>query len=686
MTQAGIVLGTAAYMSPEQAKGRPADKRSDVWAFGCVLYEMLAGKRAFPGDDVVDTLSAVMRVEPDFHALPPDVPESARLLIQSCLVKDRRARIGDIAAAQFALRLPAHESSSKARPSRRFIGWAAAAVVVAAATGLLSSRFASPPPEPPAVVRSLIPAPGFGGTGFYSIAMSRQGTHLAYASQGRIAVRRLSEAVVRPLQGTEGGMAPFFSPDGEWIAFFTASHLKKIPVAGGAAQVIAQAPSGRGGSWSADGTIVFSPMAQGGLMKIQAAGGPVTPLTTLKPDEQSHRWPQVLPDGRNVLFTIRPEAKSFDDAIIATVPISGGEPRPVVDGGTGGQFVESGHLLYSKGGSLLATRFDPVAVRAAGAAITVIDNVRTNALNGAVPIAVSAAGSLVYLSGVGVEASMALLTANRAGQTRPLLDRRVFNNSFRISPDGKRLALSANDGEVDIWIVELDAGGLRRFTIAGAASYPVWSPDGSRLYYLSNARGVPRAVSRAVDNSGAEETLSQTAILPMTISPNGAIVSGRQITTTNQDVVAVDVRTKQSSAIAATAANESEPAFSPDGRYVAYQSDESGRAEVYVQVYPTGNRWQITTAGGAEPRWTSGGRELIFRNGTTLFTIPIGLQPFVAGTPQALFSIPNLFAFDVSADGKRFVVAQDAESRDAANFVLVSGWFEELKAKMRPTR
>ncbi len=357
MTQAGIILGTAAYMSPEQSKGRPADKRSDVWAFGCVLYEMLTGKRAFPGDDVVDTLAAVVRGEPDLPALPVDVPRDIQRLIAGCLVKDRRERISDIAAAKFALRLPSHAPAAAARAPRAVLTWAAAGLAAIAAIGVMAPRFLSPPSVQQRVVRSSIAAPGF--TGFPVIAMSRQGTHLAYSSQGRLVVHRLSEVAPRLLQGTEGAVIPFFSHDGDWVAFFADGKLKKIPVSGGAVQVLAEAPSGRGGSWGADNTIVFAPLAEAGLAWISANGGPVTTLTTVRPKETSHRWPHLLPDGRHVVFTIQLPGKPFDDAIIATVPITGGEPTVLLEGGSSAQFVQSGHLIYAKAGKVLATEFDP---------------------------------------------------------------------------------------------------------------------------------------------------------------------------------------------------------------------------------------------------------------------------------------------------------------------------------------
>ena len=688
LTQAGFILGTAAYMSPEQAKGRPADKRSDVWAFGCVLYEMVTGKRAFPGDDVVEALAAVVRAEPDLAAVPADVPQAIRTLIARCLIKDRKQRVSDIAAARYALESKDSVAAPPAvQPSRN--PWpgalvAAVAIIALAAVAMYRGR---PATEAPPVIRSTIAAPDFGRTGLASLAISRQGTLLAYAAQGRVFIRRLSESALRPLQGSEGGSNPFFSYDGEWLGFFADGKLKKVPVSGGAAQVLADAPSGRGGSWGADGTIVFAPIAEGGIARISAAGGTVVTLTTVKPTERSHRWPHLLPDGRNVVFTIQLAGKLFDDAIIATVPIDAGEPTVVLEGGSGAQFVESGHLIYARAGNLLAIGFDPVAARASGAAITVLDSVRSNFLNGVVPVTVSSNGTLLYLQGQSVSASMSLLMASRTGETKPLLDRSVFNPSFRLSPDGKRVAVSINDGQVNIWIVELEGGGRRRFTLgAGSKSSPVWSPDGSRLYYLSNTGGTPRTVARAVDNPGSEDELTPYGMLPMTISPDGSVLGGRVIATTNFDVVTVDVSTKKSAAIASTDASESEPAFSPDGRYLAYQSDESGRNEVYVQEYPSGSRWQVTTSGASEPRWTSGGREIVYRNGTTLSALAVTPRPFSWSTPKVLFSIPNLFAFDVTADGQRFVIAQDSENSENVSFVLITGWFEELRAKMRPSR
>ena len=690
MTQAGMILGTAAYMSPEQAKGRASDKRSDVWSFGCVLFELLTGKRAFPGDDVMETLSAVIRTDPDFSAIPREVPSSVRALIEQCLIKDRRERISDIAAARYALRFPDALSRAEPETATARLTWAIVAVagiVTAGAVALVWPRLTARTPEPPPVIRSLIAVPSAATAGFATVAISRQGTHIAYAStQGRMHIRRLSESAARPLQGTEGGANPFFSNDGQWLAFFAEGKLKKVPVAGGAAQVVADAPSGRGGSWGRDGTIVFAPAPENGLSKVSADGGEVTVLTTVKPTERSHRWPQILPDGRTVIFTIQHAGKLFDDATIAAVPVNGGEPTTVVDGGSGAQFAESGHLLYGKAGSLLAIAFDPAVARTAGAAITVIDNARTNPLNGAAPFAVSSSGLLVYLAGESTGSSMTLLTATRIGQTQPLLERRLLNNQFRISPDGSRVAVSINDGQVDLWMVDLEKRGLDRFTFgSGSKSNPVWSPDGARLYYLTNSGGVTRAVAKAADGTGAEDNISTNILFPATVSPDGATLVGRAITTGSYDVVAVNLaKNAPGVPVVATNSNESEAAFSPDGRFLAYQSDESGRPEIFVQAYPTGSKRQVTTAGGTEPRWTSGGRELVYRAGNAVMAVPITLQPFSVGPTQTLFTAPNLFAFDVTGDGRRFVIALDAENRESVNLVLISGWLEELKARMRP--
>jgi eukaryotic-like serine/threonine-protein kinase len=687
VTKAGIVLGTAAYMSPEQAKGRPADKRSDVWAFGCVLYEMLTAKRAFPGDDVIDTLAAVVRGEPDLAALPADVPADIRKLIAKCLIKDRKQRVSDIAVARYALESADRHTPAETRnPSRN--PWPGALVATTAIIALTAVAFSRRDREAaaPPVIRSTIAAPAALTTGFATFALSRQGTHVAYSSaQGRIYLRRLSEEAGRPLAGTEGGANPFFSFDGQWLGFFAEEKLKMVPIAGGAARVLAAAPSGRGGSWARDGTIVFAPDLTSGLSKVSADGGPAIPLTQVTTDQRSHRWPHVLPDGRTVLFTIQLVGKSYDDATIAAVPIAGGEPRVVIDGGAAPQYAESGHLIYAKAGTLLAMPFDPVAGRPAGAAITVVPDARTNTLNGAAPFGVSESGLFAYLPGESTGSAMTLRSVTRSGQSQVLLDQRLLLGGFQISPDGGRLAVGISDGQSDIWMLDLQTRALSRFTLgAGSKVFPVWSPDGSRLYYTLGPGGV---VTRAADGSDAETTITGNSVFATSVAPDGKTLFGRAITAgTSFDVVALDLAQKSLSKVAASAANESTPAISPDGRYVAYQSDESGSMEVFVQGYPTGSKWQVTAQGGNEPRWTKGGREIVYRNGGTLMAVPITLQPFAFGQPETLFNVPNAFAFDVTADGRRFVVVNQGSNRDDVQFVLISGWFEELKAKMRPAR
>jgi len=686
-------------MSPEQSKGRPADKRSDVWAFGCVLYEMLTGRRAFPGDDVMETLSAVIRAEPDFAAIPRDVPPNVRALIEQCLIKDRRERISDIAVARYVLDSP-NTISSTASQREHAAGsrwmWALVAVLgVVAVAAVALPRFTAPVIPPAAVVRSTIAAPTAATEGFMTMAMSPQGTYIAYAALGsnnlpRLHLRKLSESVAHALPDTEGGANPFFSPDGEWLGFFANGKLKKVPVAGGAAQDLADAPSGRGASWATGGTIVFAPTPEGGLYRVSDDGGAVTRLTTVKATERSHRWPHVLPGARTVLFTIQGAGKLFDDAVIAAVPIDGGEPETIIEGGSYPQYLQSGHLVFGKAGTLLAIAFDPVAVRSRGAAITMIDSTRTNQLNGAVPFAVSSAGLLVYLPGESASSRMSLHRATRSGQTQMILENRLLDNAMNLSPDGHRLALVINDGQPDIWTVDLKTNSVSRFTFGpGSKTFPAWSRDGSRLYYGTTAGGSVNTVVKNVDGSGREQTVTSIGFFPTSVSPNGGTVIGRAIKRGfNFDVVAVDLsaQSPRSFSVVSTAANETQAMFSPDGQYVAYASDENGRTDVFVQTYPSGGRWQITTGGGSDPRWTLGGRELIYRNGQTLAAVPITLKPFTVGVPQTLFTLPNLFAFDVTPDGTTFVVAQDAQNRENVEFVLVSGWFEELRAKMQPSR
>jgi serine/threonine-protein kinase len=688
MTGAGMILGTAAYMSPEQARGRAADKRSDVWAFGCVVYEMVTGRRAFAGDDVMDTVSAVMRAEPDFTSIPPDVPRHVRALLEQCLVKDRRERIADIAAARYALRLADTRSPARPQSSSRSAWTVACAAMLIALAAIALPRLRARPTEPPPVTRSRLALPDASILGFATIAISRQGTHVAYTSPRGLMVLRLSEGSARVVQGGEGAANPFFSYDGASIGFFAGGRLKRVPLSGGAAQVLADAPSGRGGSWGADGTIVFAPSPDGGLSRVSETGGEATPITKTRPDERSHRWPHLLPGDKMVLFTIQPAGKGYDDAVIAAVPVTGGEPQTVIAGGTFPQFAESGHLLFGRNGTLLSAAFDVATGRVSGSAIAVIDNVRTSPLNGAVPFALSSHGSLVYLPGASASPTMSLLHATRSGQTRVLLDRRLIG-TFRVSPDGRRAAVSINDGQEDIWLIDLEQAALSRLTFGpGTENSPVWSPDGARLIYNSSpgAGGTASLVTKAVEG-GQETKVAGPYFFPTSISPDGGLLIGRAITTASFDVVARRLDGGEpASPLVASGANETEAAFSPDGRYIAYQSDETGRAEIFVQAYPSGARAQVTTAGGTEPHWTSGGRELIYRNGPTIVAVPMTRQPLAAGPGRTLFGMPNLSAFDVTADGQRFVVRTEGDDAGEVHLALVTGWFEELEEKMRGRR
>ena len=432
-------------MSPEQAKGRPADKRTDVWSFGCLLYEMLTGKRAFPGDDVMETLAAVVRADPDLRALPPEVPSHVHVLIEQCLVKDRRERVSDIAAARYALRLTGGPSSIPASTTGSRLAWAAAAVGVLIALGAVGlPRLLSRPADPQPVVRSLITAPDVYTGGFATVAISRRGTHIAYASTNGLIVRRLSEGTARVVQGGEDAANPFFSYDGESIGFFADGKLKKVSLSGGAAQVLADAPSGRGGTWGADGTIVFAPTSTSGLYRVSANSGDVTPITKLKPDERSHRWPHLLPSGRTVLFTLQPAGKNYDDAIIASVPVRRGATnryrRRIVSA------ICRATTLDLRQGRHAAVDGVRCQHRPGGwRRDQRIDNVHTSLLNGAViraligrnPGVPAARQQIVY----DVDAERIQIGADRI-----LFDRRLIW-TFRLSPDGQRVAVSINDGQ-----------------------------------------------------------------------------------------------------------------------------------------------------------------------------------------------------------------------------------------------
>ena len=711
-TQAGIILGTAAYMSPEQAKGKPVDRRADIWAFGCVLYEMLTGKMAFSGETVTDTLAAVIRAEPDWSLLPANTPAHVRVLLQRCLQKDAKQRLRDIGDARIALDEvlsgAAKEQVAAAGASlpvrRGVLPWAVAAAFALVAGGFaiylyfgLGTQSATGNimldvslPDGVSILRRDSP----------NVALSPDGKEIVFmgtkGSTAQLYRRALDDPDAKPFAGTENGVSPFFSPDGKWIGFFADGKLKKIPAEGGTAQVLCDAPNQRGGSWAKDGTIVFSPNYTAGLMRVSESGG--QPQQTITPDqakgERTYRWPEVLPSGRGVIFTIgmANSAASYDDAEIAAYSFRTKKIR-VLTHGDMAVYSPAGYLLYYRAGALYAAPFNESKMEITGDAVQLPDHVGDDPTSGATYVAVAAEGTMAYLRGGSDTGARVVAIANSKGESHVLpLPARGYSIP-RFSPDGKRLALIVNDkdnsitsGAGDVWIYDFGTGSLSRLTFDGSNDYAVWSPDGTTIF-LDSSRGSGASVvfAKHADGTGGEQLIQSsetTTMEPDTVSPDG-----KNILFTAPSGAEGDLRIltpEEKSGRKLFKSNAGGAVFSPDGRYIAYTTYQSGSYQVFVDTFPLGGgEWQVSVDGGFNPKWCKGGRELVYydvpRN--RMMAVDVELKPtFHAGPPHALFNLSaaqfspmqtNPYVnYDVSADGEKFIFLQSSGETEQVSATL----------------
>jgi eukaryotic-like serine/threonine-protein kinase len=705
-TMHGVILGTAAYMSPEQARGKAVDKRTDIWAFGCVLYELLTGKQTFHGEDVTDILAAVVRAEPDWTALPANISPSIRVLLQRCLRKDRRQRTPDAAILRIeiedVLAAPATAEPTVAAIGAGVLGRRAAvlglgALLLGAAIAGLAVWSLRPSPAPRPVTRTVITLPAdqrlvIGENP--EVTISPDGRLLAYAAlQGgvqQLYLRAMDSLEAKALPGTDGAVNPFFSPDSQSLGFFAGGKLKKVSVNGGVATTLGDAAIPRGASWGSQGAIAFTPSFDGPVQQMPEAGGTAKPLTRIAKGDTSHRWPEALPDGQAVLFATGLTTSSMQVAVYVT---GTGEQRILVPvpGSTQPRYAASGHLLYVQGSTLMAAPFDARRQILTGEAVPVVENVQGNGF-GAAQYSISTTGSLVYVSGGSQSDQNRLVWVSRDGKEQPLAAPPRAYGWPRISPDGRKVTV-AQDGQ--IWVYELARDTMTRFTFEGSNNFaPVWTPDGSRIAFQSNNDGPSSVFWQKADGSGGMEKLtgSEYTRFPKSWSADGQLLSFGEINpTTGYDIWVLDMKDRKAVPFLRTPFYEV-GVFSPDGRWMAYTSNESGRDEVYVQPYPgPGGKWQISTDSGMDVRWTANGRELTYRNGDKMMAADIATQPaFSAGKPRMLFEGPYVppsqlaSLYDVSGDGQRFLMLKPAESAEAAptQINIVLNWFEELKQKV----
>jgi len=738
-TMQGVILGTAAYMSPEQARGKTCDKRADIWAFGCVLYELLTGKHTFRGETVTEILAAVLKEEPEWRALPASTPLKIRDLLGRCLQKDLRRRLHDAADARIeieeALAAPANAEPAAAAKGIRMrwrenLVWGVASLLLAGFISMAVWKLkpsSTSPPQP--VTRTVINLPpGQQLAGLESgpaMALSPDGTHLAYVARQsgnqQLYLRPMDSEEVKPIPGTEGAVNPFFSPDGQWVGFFAGGNLKKVSVSGGAAMTLAIAALARGASWGSQGMIAFSPTTDGALQQVPDAGGTPQLLTRLGKGDISQRWPEFLPGGKAVIFAASANTSNWANAQVAVQSLGTGERRNLIQGGTNPRYAPSGHLVYSQGGSLMAVPFDPQRLVVTGPPVAVVERVLQSSVIGVAQYSFSSTGSVVYVPGGIQSAQSRLVWVSRNGAAQPLAAPVRPYRGPRLSPDGRRVVVAIEEQETQIWLYDLSQETLTRLTFEGSANYnPVWTPDGKRIAFNSNREGVPvNLFWQLADGSGGLErlTTNQYGQAPMSWSPDGQVLAFIEINpTTGRDIWTLQMgdsslrsgqapsarsglvpstasgQGRKAQLFLRTPATESAPRFSPNGRWLAYTSDESGRFEIYVQPYPgPGGKWQISTEGGTEPVWNPNGRELFYRSGDKIMAVGVMTQPtFSVGKPKMLFEgpfepAPTTFPnYDVTPDGQRFLMLEPSEQGQAAptQINVVLNWFEELKQKV----
>ena len=729
-TQLGVILGTAAYMAPEQARGRAADKRADVWAFGCVLYEMLTGTRAFGGDDITDTIAAVVRGEPDWSLLPSDLPPMLKVYLQRCLQKNPKERVQDIGDVRLALQgaFDAPASASPATPaspsdpvktSARTWIWALA-VVLALVGGGAAAWLLKPSPAPlPGPLGRFVVTAGSSGVAVAlnnrDIAITPDGSTLIYladAGSGRTLYRRPMEALTATLiRKGDKFFEPFVSPDGRWIGFNDEADftLRKILLTGGPPVPIA--PIGRemqGASWGPDDTIVFASNEVGrGLWRVAAGGGKPVVLTT--PDkargELQHCWPQFLPGGRAVLFTIRSGARASDFQV-AAIDLATNVQKILVPGGTSPRYLPSGHLIYGVEGTLRAVRFDPARLEVQGDPIPVLEGVITKPSGGA-DFDVAADGTLVYVSGAVASIGRRLVWVDRKGARTPINAPPRAYNAVRISPDGTRAALDIRELDNDIWIFDFARETFTRLTDdPGIDSFPVWRlPDGRSIaFYSSRSGGTGSLFLQSADGSGGATRLleSPNPLFPGSFSPDGSRLVFREDSAGGSDLMmmTLDGPPRPVPLVQNSKFVERNGEVSPDGRWLAYESDQSGFFQVYLRPFPEKNaeRWTVSTGGGSFPAWARNSSAELFylRPDGRLMSVPIRAgSASPVGTPRVAvdaryFSALITRSYDVSPDGKRFLMIENSgggsDADNAANPVVVLNWAEEIKAKLPPAK
>jgi eukaryotic-like serine/threonine-protein kinase len=720
-TEEGMILGTVSYMSPEQAAGKPVDARSDIFSFGSVLYEMVTGQRAFQGDSKMSTLAAILDQEPKpAREIARTLPYDLEKIITRCLRKDVERRfqhMGDVKVELDELRhstgdpalvvdslsqtqgsLGSQSVSALGQIKRRnLLVWISAAIFSLAVMFFAVAYFQRPPAELQSLKLSvLLPE----NASLDTHAVSPDGTQLAFVARAgdktHLWLRPLSSVATRPLVGTEGAQGLFWSPDSNFIGFFTKDGLKRIALSSGTVTALSDVADARGGSWSGDGEIVFAPRISDALYRVSASGGAPVLVTMLDRSlqEDAHRWPWFLPDGRHFLYFVRSSRRDQQGIYVGSLDSK--EKKRLLGGAIGGiAYVAPGYLLFVQNGTLVAQPFDPNRLEITGDPLSVVERVKDQP-GWSAPFSVSTTNVLTYRRGDISDTE--LVWSDRAGKQLQSVAAPAWTGIFRLSPDGTRLAGNRVDPETaagDIWLLELSPGKLTRFTVDPSYEYlPVWSPDGTRIVFSSNRDGPMDLYLKALNGPDKSEVLlkSNTEKRPedWSLDERFILYSNFDSKTNQFDLWALPLfGDRQPLRFLTTPFEEKQAQFSPDGRWVAYCSDESGRDEVYVQSFPVaGNKVLISTEGGTQPRWRRDGKELFYlaADGKLMALEVKGGSTLKAGVPKALPLKAGLAElhregrrYAVAADGQRFLIHAATKTATPDVIDVVLNWTTGLK-------
>jgi serine/threonine protein kinase len=703
-TRDGIILGTISYMSPEQSRGHAVDKRTDIWAFGCVLYEMLTGHALFAGETISDTLAAVLKQEPDWQALPADTPPGIRSLLRRCLKKDPVDRLHDIADARIEIQEAIAESAAMTptgQPPRaarwtRILPWVVAAGAVAMALLVVLQGSRGPGAPAGSVTRLDLDLPtGVELVTVYppAVVLSPDGTRIAFVGAFRglrqLYTRRLDQFETVPIRGTENANAVFISPDSRSLGLITADlSLKRVSLADGLVTTVEHdAEFSAGAAWGADDRITF--VRAGALWQVPASGGPAKQLTTLDSGKREllHAWPSVISQGRILLF-VSITGSSRGASHIEALSLATGQRRVIVESGTFPLYAPSGHLVFFRDGALLGAPFDVDRLEVTGPVVRVLENLAVGTTMDAPFVALSNAGSLTYApSDAG---TTRLVWVSRQGVEQAITDTARRYQYPRLASDGRRTVVAASG---DLWIQDNARATLTRLTSEQTVgnAFPVWTPDGTRVLF----RTLTGLYWTAADGSGHPQAIagSLSGDLPCSVSPDGdTLAFMRQNAQTSRDIYVLSLRGQsRPRPVVNTPAYDGGAQFSPDGHWMAYASDESGQMQVYIRPFPgPDRRWQVSTQGGTQPVWSRNGKEIFYRVGNKMMVVDVAAgvdvtlsQPRQLFEQRYVFQNISLANYDVSPDGQRFVMVKDEAGSGRLNVVL--NWTEELK-RLTPTR